>query len=126
MQTPKTLIPVRWLAPECLKEGKYNTPTDVWAYGVTAWEIFSYGRQPYSELSDVEAYKCITQYEHLEKPRECPGVLYQLMHQCWEKEPSTRPSFSEIISNLRSMQKTNNNPNVSFESTDLKRLATML
>lgn len=126
MQSPKTLIPVRWLAPECFKEGKYNIPTDVWAYGVLAWEIFTYGKQPYSGLNDIEAYYRITSHQLLEKPKECPDSAYQLMRQCWSKESQLRPSFSDIISSLRDMQRSGDTPNVSYESTDLEKLATKL
>ena len=126
MQSPKTLIPVRWLAPECLKEGKYNTSTDVWAYGILMWEIFAYGRQPYSGLNDVEAYDCVTSYQLLEKPKECPDTVYQLMERCWNKESSSRPSFSEILTSLNDMQRSGDTSNISYESTDLKKLATKL
>lgn len=125
MESPKTLIPIRWLAPECLKEGKYNTSTDVWAYGVVTWEIFSYGEQPYSGLNDVEAYQCIMSNQLLEKPKECPETLHQLMRQCWSKEPSLRPSFSEIMISLKDMQ-SGDTSNMSYESTDLQKLATKL
>ena len=30
----------------------------------------------------------------------CSGRLFRLMKKCWEQEPSNRPSFSEILSNL--------------------------
>lgn len=126
MQSPKTLLPVRWLAPECLKEGKYNTSTDVWAYTVLVWEIFAYGRQPYSGLNDVEAYTCVTSYQLLEKPKECPDTLYQLMQKCWSKEPSSRPSFSEVLTSLNDMQRSGDTSNISYESTDLKKLADKL
>jgi len=126
MQSLKTLIPVRWLAPECLKEGKYNTSTDVWAYGVLVWEIFAYGKQPYSGLNDVEAYYCVMNHQLLEKPKKCPDAVYQLMQRCWNKESQMRPSFSDIISSLKDMQRSGDTPNVSFESTDLEKLATKL
>ena len=126
MQSPKTLLPVRWLAPECLNEGKYNTVTDVWAYGVVVWEIFAYGRQPYTELTDVEAYNCIKSLQRLEKPKECPEAVYQLMQQCWHKEPPLRPLFCDIIISLKDMQRSGDTPNVSYESTDLEKLATKL
>ena len=126
MQSPKIMLPVRWLAPECFKEGKYNTSTDVWAYGVLTWEIFAYGRQPYFGLSDVEAHNCIMSRQLLEKPKECPDAVYQLMQQCWSKEQPLRPSFSEIMTTLKDMQKSGDTSNISYESTDLQRLATKL
>ena len=41
------MLPVRWMSPESVKYGRFTSESDVWAYGVVLWEIFSYGRQPY-------------------------------------------------------------------------------
>ena len=41
------MLPVRWMSPESVKYGRFTTESDVWAYGVVLWEIFSFGKQPY-------------------------------------------------------------------------------
>ena len=41
------MLPVRWMSPESVKYGRFTTESDMWAYGVVLWEIFSYGKQPY-------------------------------------------------------------------------------
>ena len=41
------MLPVRWMSPESVKYGRFTSQSDVWAYGVVLWEIFSYGKQPY-------------------------------------------------------------------------------
>ncbi len=40
--------PLKWYAPECIYFAKFDSKSDVWSYGVTVWEAFSYGSKPYS------------------------------------------------------------------------------
>ena len=41
------MLPVRWMSPESMKYGKFTTESDVWAFGIVLWEIFSCGKQPH-------------------------------------------------------------------------------
>lgn len=38
-------------APECVKLAKFTSASDVWAFGVLLWELFTYGFQPFAGLS---------------------------------------------------------------------------
>lgn len=38
-QTKSDVGPLKWMAPEAIKQRLYGKKTDVWSYGVTVWEI---------------------------------------------------------------------------------------
>jgi len=42
--------------------------------------------------------------ERLSQPNNCPTVLYNVMKKCWEKEPDSRPKFSELLSEIESIK----------------------
>lgn len=50
-----SLLPVRWLAPECIQEDEYTTKSDIFAYGVMVWELFTQSTKlPFEELTNEE------------------------------------------------------------------------
>ena len=57
------ILPVRWMAKECFY-GKFSTKTDVWAFGVTMWEIFTLAKDiPYEDMEDEELIADATRKE---------------------------------------------------------------
>ena len=38
-------------APECINYLKFTSASDVWAFGVTLWELFTYGYQPWAGMN---------------------------------------------------------------------------
>ena len=37
---------LKWLAVECIEKGIYSHKSDVWSFGVTIWELLTYGKRP--------------------------------------------------------------------------------
>ena len=93
------ILPIRWMATECFF-GKFSAKTDVWAFGVTLWEIFTLAKDPpYDNLEDSEIVKDAIKGADrslLEQPRDCPENVYEIMRKCWVHEASERPTFDEL------------------------------
>ncbi|XP_070768552.1 epithelial discoidin domain-containing receptor 1 isoform X3 [Enoplosus armatus] len=104
----RAVLPIRWMAWECILMGKFTTASDVWAFGVTLWEMLSVCQeQPYSNLTDEqvidnagEFFRDQGRQVYLNKPAVCPQGLYELMLSCWNRDCKLRPSFAYIHSFL--------------------------
>ncbi|XP_074658432.1 tyrosine-protein kinase HTK16-like isoform X2 [Tubulanus polymorphus] len=88
--------PIKWYAPECVNYGTFSHASDVWSYGVTLWEMFSFGKQPYENLQGAEVIKMLDDGIRLDKPSRCPSKVYEIMRKCWEYKPSERPTFKQL------------------------------
>ncbi|XP_056288663.1 neurotrophic tyrosine kinase, receptor, type 2b [Pseudoliparis swirei] len=100
-----TMLPIRWMPPESIMYRRFTTESDVWSLGVVLWEIFTYGKQPWYQLSNNEVIECITQGRVLQRPRSCLKEVYDLMLGCWQREPYMRLNIKEIHSMLQSLAK---------------------
>ncbi|XP_029105108.1 insulin receptor-like [Scleropages formosus] len=97
----KGLLPVRWMAPESLKDGVFTAHSDCWSFGVVLWEISTLAEQPYQGLSNEQVLKFVMDGGFLERPDNCPDRLHNLMQMCWQYNPKLRPTFQEVIEMMK-------------------------
>uniref|UniRef100_A0A4W5JP93 receptor protein-tyrosine kinase n=1 Tax=Hucho hucho TaxID=62062 RepID=A0A4W5JP93_9TELE len=95
-----TRIPIRWTAPEAIAYRKFTPASDTWSYGVVMWEVMSYGERPYWDMSNQDVIKAIDEGYRLPPPMDCPACLHQLMLDCWQRDRTHRPSFTQILNIL--------------------------
>lgn len=96
-------LPWRWLSPESLLRLEFNEKTDVWAFGVTLWEIYSVGNIPYPGLSwNAEFVSSLGAGLRLQRPKFCQENIYSIMCRCWAMNPALRPTFAQLNQELRS------------------------
>ena len=102
------VLPVRWMAFECFY-GKFSQKSDVWAFGVTMWEIFTLAKeQPYSDMSDKQFIEDALKEKNstlLSKPKTCPLEVYKIMLECWAHNPEQRATFEQLFQLLTSVHR---------------------
>ena len=102
--TAGTPLPVRHSAPEVIRKRKFSEASDVWAWGVFVWEVFSDGDVPFWESNtDHEVIQRVVGGGRLPQPEGCPDRIYSLLQKCWEKNHRQRPTFSQLRTELRAV-----------------------
>ena len=116
-------LPWKWSSIELLTFMEYSEGSDVWAFGVTAWEIFSLGQVPFKGVvfgnEFIESLKNgnrLPQPAHASKDTWVNPVIYdyiflmqklmgagfplncsyKVLLQCWDMERRNRPSFRTL------------------------------
>ncbi|XP_001170078.5 non-receptor tyrosine-protein kinase TNK1 isoform X4 [Pan troglodytes] len=89
-------IPYAWCAPESLRHGAFSSASDVWMFGVTLWEMFSGGEEPWAGVPPYLILQRLEERARLPRPPLCSRALYSLALRCWAPHPADRPSFSHL------------------------------
>ena len=84
-------------APEYLDEkSEYNEKIDVFSFGMILYELAT-GERPYSDLKSDQV---IHQIKNQKRPiinQRIPKKAAKLIEECWDDNPSKRPSFESIF-----------------------------
>lgn len=91
----------RWMAPETWKGSSYDEKVDVWSYGQVLVELIT-RKEPYHDLVTEE--QIIAEIESRQPPHLpdwVPDELRKLVVSCLQYDPTKRPSFHEIIADIR-------------------------
>ena len=102
-----------YTAPEVLRSEHYGTPADVFSFAIVMSEVVTH-QPPYSDMMSGPGAASLGQIVEMTKPPSSirptlPHVLstemQTLIQDCWNAEPSLRPSFSTICTRLKMMVK---------------------
>uniref|UniRef100_UPI0037E7728B serine/threonine-protein kinase LMTK1 n=1 Tax=Semicossyphus pulcher TaxID=241346 RepID=UPI0037E7728B len=100
-------VPLRWIAPELVDEVHGNLlvadqtqQSNMWSLGVTIWELFELGNQPYRHYSDRQVLTYAVREQQLRLPKPLLKVplaerWYEVMQFCW-LQPDQRPNAEEV------------------------------
>ncbi|CEF70306.1 Tyrosine-protein kinase receptor torso [Strongyloides ratti] len=86
-------FPIRWMSYEALKYYTFSVKSDVWAYGILLYEIFSFGEVPYKTVQLYDLVDYLGAGNRLTQPEFCIDEVYKIMSDCWNEDPEKRPTF---------------------------------
>lgn len=96
-------IPIKWCSIEAILNGICSSEGDVWSYGVVLYEVFTLGGTPYPGIAGRLLVAQLKEGFRMEQPEGCPDDIYNVMLQCWQEDPMSRPRFQTIVESIDAM-----------------------
>ncbi|KAG7523732.1 epidermal growth factor receptor [Solea senegalensis] len=96
-------VPIKWMALESILNRTYTHQSDVWSYGVTVWELMTFGTKPYDGIPANKIAGVLEKGERLPQPPICTIDVYMIMVKCWMIDADSRPRFRELIAEFTKM-----------------------
>jgi len=92
------------MAPEVLLEGRISKAADVYAFGITLWELFSGGHAFAGTQRALLGHLITKEGKRPEFNPTTPSAYRQLAECCWQPNADARPTFDEILETLLQMR----------------------
>ncbi|KAK9695926.1 Protein tyrosine and serine/threonine kinase [Popillia japonica] len=96
-------MPIKWLALECIQHRIFTHKSDVWAFGVTVWELLTFGERPYDNTPARDVPELLELGERLPQPQICSIEVYMILLKCWVLDAESRPGFKELADDFVKM-----------------------
>ena len=95
----------RWIAPEVLSSygTSYTSKSEVWSFGIVMVELFSRGSLPYEDISDQDIAVKVADGVSPRLPGNTSSEVHVIMKNCFNQNPTKRPSFSSLEGELSSL-----------------------
>ena len=115
-----------WMAPEVVgSAGHYDNKCDVYSFGIIMWEVLV-EKEPYHDVQNkqsvmlnvfnspkfrpsIPSVESVMEMHTSEEERKSIDAVFRsfvvLIRQCWNHDPSSRPSFDQVSDRLDEMSK---------------------
>ncbi|KAG6332885.1 hypothetical protein ID866_6203 [Astraeus odoratus] len=98
---------LRWMAPELVDDFNPSVAGDIWAYGMTVLELFTRLRPFHAKSSSASVVVSIIEARLPDRPTKAStcsrmtDAWWDICTLCWQKDPSSRPTASELLEKIR-------------------------
>jgi len=101
--TRSDMGPIRWSAPEAMRNNQYSESSDVFSFGVVLYEMFVQ-RLPWEGYETLDVAIRVCSEERMQIPAELHQGVADLMRSCWAHLSENRPLLDVVINELRRMR----------------------
>ena len=91
------VYPIRSTPPEAMMFHRFTPASDVWSWSMLAVEIFTGGMRPFAGVANAALPQRLSAGLRPSQPDSCPQATFELLQQCWQAEPSRRPTFDALV-----------------------------
>ncbi|KJH48525.1 SH2 domain protein [Dictyocaulus viviparus] len=114
-------LPIKWLAPETITMFIFSLKTDVFSFGVLAYEIFADGAEPWDGQTNAEVKVAVIEGKCVTFPRCTPEKLRRFfVERVFAMNPAVRATMTEVVKYLQVCGGTVNNSRRSSQMSDLR------
>ncbi|XP_055512726.1 LOW QUALITY PROTEIN: receptor tyrosine-protein kinase erbB-2 [Leucoraja erinacea] len=96
-------VPIKWMALESILHRRFTHQSDVWSYGVTVWELMTFGAKPYDGIPAREIHELLEKGDRLPQPPVCTVHVYMIMVKCWMIDSESTPRFGQLVTEFTRM-----------------------
>jgi hypothetical protein len=113
VMTSDSPIPLKWTSPEAIKDKKYSAASDVYSFGVLCFEVFSFGKDPFTAYRAQMKFVYFSAHgkEPIHQPLMAqltdaldhhgvagvPAAVEELLRGCVAREMAERLTFAQVI-----------------------------
>ncbi|KAF7346776.1 Kinase-like protein [Mycena sanguinolenta] len=108
VDTPQIVGSRNWMSPEVLTGSRFRITSDVYAFGMTLYELYADETPlvsvPYTDLVDLVVNRGVRpEPPEPGEGREIPVELWELAEECWMSAPQKRPTATQLHDTLTQM-----------------------
>ncbi|CAI2162934.1 15721_t:CDS:2 [Funneliformis geosporum] len=94
-----------YIAPEVLREKKIIRASDIYGFGIIAYEVLT-GMPPYYDIAHDELLALkICQGLRPKSDYKIPQLIFDVIKRCWDANPSNRPNANELCNSLNNLER---------------------